>query len=82
MVEVEPEMLKRGGVIFVDGREEVLREAGEFQAYEGQMCELGTVCAEAQGGKALETWDKAGGDLTIFKSGEYTSSCACVINLC
>lgn len=70
MLEVAPEMLSnRAGVVFVDGIEETKAEAGELQGYEGEVCEVGSVLGEENEGKeGRERWEKAGGDLTVFKS--------------
>jgi hypothetical protein len=70
MFEIEPEMLSRGGLVFVDGTEACTREAGEFQNYSGQLAEVGSFCGNgADEGAAKKAWEEAGGDLTIFKSG-------------
>ncbi|KAL7410587.1 hypothetical protein BDY24DRAFT_399533 [Mrakia frigida] len=70
MLEVAPEMLSnRAGVVFVDGIEETKAEAGELQGYEGEVCEVGSVLGEEnEGEEGRARWEKAGGELTIFKS--------------
>lgn len=66
MREVSDDLLARAGVVFVDGLHETRIEAGELQAWEGPVVEVGSVVDDPL--EARQRWSKGKGDVTVWKS--------------